>query len=330
MLMRMLLPLVILMTGAMPATAHEVRPAFLQIRQVDTSTYDFLWKTPAQGDMRLALNVILPSECRAIAEPRTTLVNAAVIQRWRSDCAGGLPGKTVTIEHLQTSLTDVILRFEPLSAAPKTLRITGDAPQAVIPAEQSFREVAATYFFLGIEHILFGFDHLLFVLCLLILVGDFKRLVGAVTAFTLAHSLTLAGTTLGWLRLASVPVEACIALSIAFIAAEIIKTREGRTGAIQRWPWVASFTFGLLHGFGFASALREIGLPDGAVPLALTFFNIGVEAGQLLFIVAVLTVRLGWKTYAPPPPAWAWRIPPHVAGTVACFWFIERSANIFL
>jgi hypothetical protein len=130
--------------------------------------------------------------------------------------------------------------------------------------------------------------------------------------------------------LASVPVEACVALSIAFIAAEIIKTREGRTGAIQRWPWLASFTFGLLHGFGFASALREIGLPDGAVPLALTFFNVGVEAGQLLFIVAVLTVKLGWKTFAPPPPAWAWRIPPHVAGTVACFWFIERTANIFL
>ncbi len=147
--------------------------------------------------------------------------------------------------------------------------MNGAAPHAVIPAQQSLRQVAETYFRLGVEHILFGFDHLLFVLCLLILVGDFKRLLGAVTAFTLAHSLTLAGTTLGWLRLASAPVEACIALSIAFIAAEIIQARAGRIGVTQRWPWLASFAFGLLHGFGFAAALREIGLPDDAVPLAL-------------------------------------------------------------
>jgi hypothetical protein len=327
---RSLLLLAITMAAALPATAHEVRPAFLQIRQIDTSSYDILWKTPAQGDLRLALNVILPAECRNAADPRTTLVNAAVIQRWRSHCAGGLPGKRITIEHLQSSLTDVILRFEPLAATPKTLRMNGAAPHAIIPSRQSLQQVAETYFRLGIEHILFGFDHLLFVLCLLILVGDFKRLLGAVTAFTLAHSLTLAGTTLGWLRLASVPVEACIALSIAFIAAEIIKARAGRSGVTQRWPWLASFAFGLLHGFGFAAALREIGLPDDAVPLALASFNVGVETGQILFIAAVLMVSRGWRAFAAPLPIWAWRIPPYVAGTVACFWFIERTANIFM
>jgi hypothetical protein len=327
---RPLLLLAIMLATAMPATAHEVRPAFLRIQQLDTSTYDILWKTPAQGDLRLALNVILPSECRDVARPRTTLVNAAVIQRWRSDCAGGLPGKKIVIEHLQTSLTDVILRFEPLAATPKTLRMNGAEPQVVIPSQQSFTRVAETYFRLGVEHILFGFDHLLFVLCLLILVGDFKRLIGAITAFTLAHSLTLAGTTLGWLQLASAPVEACIALSIAFIAAEIIQARQGRSGAIQRWPWLASFAFGLLHGFGFAGALREIGLPDDAVPLALTFFNVGVEAGQLIFIVVVLTLRFGWRKFAPQPPAWAWRVAPYVAGSMACYWFIERTADIFL
>ena len=324
-----LLLLALMMAASLPVSAHEVRPAFLQIRQIEASTYDILWKTPAQGDLRLALNVILPAECRNVSEPRTTLVNAAVIQRWRSDCTGGLPGKRIVIEHLQTSLTDAIVRFEPISATPRTLRLNGAAPDALIPSRQSFGEVAATYFRLGLEHILFGFDHLLFVLCLLILVGDLKRLLGAVTAFTLAHSLTLAGTTLGWLHLASVPVEACIALSIAFLAAEIIKTREGRSGAIQRWPWIASFTFGLLHGFGFASALQEIGLPDDAVPLALAFFNVGVEAGQILFVAVVLMLRLGWRTFVPRSPAWAWRIAPYLAGTVACFWFIERTANIF-
>ena len=184
---------------------------------------------------------------------------------------------------------------------------------------------------LGVEHILFGFDHLLFVLCLLILVGDFKRLLGAVTAFTVAHSLTLAGTTFGWLHLGE---RAGRGMYRAFHRLRRRRNHPGCAGdaasAIQRWPWLASFTFGLLHGFGFAGALQEIGLPDDAVPLALPFFNLGVEAGQILFIVVVLTVKFGWRTLAPQPPVWAWRVAPYVAGTVACYWFIERTANIFL
>src|SRR6187431_2954110 len=139
--MRLLL-LVIMVTASLPVNAHEVRPAFLQIRQIETSTYDILWKTPAQGDLRLALNVVLPSECRNVSEPRTTLVNAAVIQRWRTDCTGGLPGKRIVIEHLQTSLTDAIVRFEPSSGTPKTLRMNGATPDALIPSQQSFGQVA--------------------------------------------------------------------------------------------------------------------------------------------------------------------------------------------
>ena len=315
---------------SVPAAAHEIRPAFLQIREIERQTYDILWKTPAQGDMRLALNAILPRECKNLGEPRTTLVNAAVIAHWRANCEGGLPGREIVIENLETSLTDVILRFEPLTESPKTLRINGAAPTVVIPSRQSMGEVAATYFDLGVEHILFGFDHLLFVLCLLMLVRDFRRLLFAITAFTLAHSITLAGTTFGWLRLASAPVEACIALSIAFVAAEILKTRDGESSATQRWPWIASFAFGLLHGFGFASALRDIGLPQDAVPSALLFFNLGVEAGQILFVAAVLALVLVWRRYGPRLPVWAWRAPPYVAGIVASFWFIERTVRVFV
>ncbi|PQA89584.1 HupE/UreJ family protein [Hyphococcus luteus] len=313
-----------------PAAAHEVRPAYLQIREIEPSTYDILWKTPAQGDMRLALNVVLPPDCRNLSEPRLTPVNGAAIERWRTVCKGGLPGKKIIIENLETSLTDAIMHFEPLSGSPKTLRMNAAAPRAEIPAKQSLWDVAGAYFHLGVEHILFGFDHLLFVLCLLILVGDVKRLLGAVTAFTLAHSITLAGTTFGWMSLAIAPVEACIALSIAFLAAEIVRTRHGETGAMQRWPWIAAFGFGLLHGFGFASALREIGLPDGAVPLALLFFNLGVEAGQILFIASVLAVMLLWRRAAPPPPQWAQRAPPYAAGIIAGFWFVERTVSILL
>jgi hydrogenase/urease accessory protein HupE len=325
-----LLRILFLLAIAAPVAAHEIRPAFLQIREIEPATYDVLWKTPAQGDMRLALNAVLPRECRNIAEPRMTLVNAAVVAHWRTICEGGLSGRQITIENLETSLTDVILHYEPLTGSPKTFRITGADPQVVVPSRQSTGEVAGTYFNLGIEHILLGVDHLLFVLCLLMLVPDLKRLLFAVTAFTVAHSITLAGTTFGWMSLASAPVEACIALSIAFLAAEILKTRQGASSATQRWPWIASFAFGLLHGFGFASALRDIGLPDDAVPSALLFFNLGVEAGQILFVASVLALVSLWRRFGPRVPEWSWRAPPYVAGVVASFWFIERTVRVFV
>jgi hydrogenase/urease accessory protein HupE len=224
----------------------------------------------------------------------------------------------------------VVLRFEPIAGSPKTLRINGAAPSSVIPARQARSAVAAMYSRLGFEHIAFGFDHLLFVLCLLMLVSNLKRLLGAITAFTVAHSITLAGTTFGWLRLAISPVEACIALSIALVAAEVIKARSGKSSVVQRCPWVASFGFGLLHGFGFASALSDIGVPEDAVPLALLSFNLGVEVGQIVFVGIVLALMSLLRRYAPQPPAWAGRAPPYAAGVVASFWFIERTVRMFV
>ena len=329
MLIRILLPLVMLAVAGQ-VSAHEVRPAFLQIREIEPSTYDVLWKTPAQGNMRLSLNVRLPSECRNISEPRMTLVNAAVVERWRTRCEGGLPNRQLTVQNLQTSLTDVILRFEPLTGSPKTLRMTASAPLVVVPPQQSTTGVVQTYFRLGIEHILSGFDHLLFVWCLMLLVNDRRRLLVAITSFTVAHSITLAGTTFGWLRLDAVAVEACIALSIAFVAAEIVKGREGKPSAMRRWPWIACCGFGLLHGFGFAAALREIGLPEDAVPLALLFFNLGVEAGQILFVAALMALMFAWHRYVPRPLGRLREVPPYIAGIVASFWFIERTVRIFV
>jgi hydrogenase/urease accessory protein HupE len=312
------------------ALAHEIRPAFLHIREVEAATYDILWKTPAQGEMRLALNVVLPASCHNVGEPRSSLVDGAVIQSWRVRCDGGLVGNEIGIEHLDSTLTDTILRFEALSGSPKTLRLNGATPRATIPAQQSWSAVAKTYFGLGVEHILFGVDHLLFVLCLMLLVGNVRRLVGAITAFTVAHSITLAGTTFGWVHLASAPVEASIALSIAFVAADILRSRDGRSSITLKWPWVAAFSFGLLHGFGFASALRQIGIPDDAAPLALLFFNCGVEAGQLLFIAVVLLVQAASRRFTPYISSLSWRFVPYAAGIVAAYWFLERASVVFL
>ena len=316
------------------ALAHEIRPAFLQVREIEPDTYDFLWKTPARGDMRLALNVIQPVECANTADPRSTLVDGAVIQRWRATCDGGLVGKTLAVENLSQTLTDTIVRVELLDRSPQTLRLTPDEPSATIPNRQPWTDVALTYSGLGVEHILLGFDHLMFVLALLLLVRDTKRLVGAITAFTVAHSLTLAATTFGWVKLSSAPVEATIALSITFVAVEIMRVRAGRESLTAKLPWLASFAFGLLHGFGFAGALREIGIPEDAAPLALLFFNLGVEAGQLVFIAAVLLVMMLWKRLAPPAintprtADLAWRAPVYLIGITSAYWFIERTTGV--
>ncbi len=325
---RLLVWLLAVIGVAPAALAHEIRPAFLQIREVKAGTYDLLWKTPAQGDMRLALNIILPETCMDAAEPRATMVDGAVIERWRTTCAGGIVGKTIGIENLSQTLTDAIVRFEPLDGLAKTLRVTPDKPEFAIPEKQAWTEVAQTYFGLGVEHILFGFDHLMFVLALLILVSQLKRLLLAVTAFTLAHSLTLAGTTLGWVALPSAPVEATIALSIMFVAVEIMRVREGRPSLTAMMPWLASFSFGLLHGFGFAGALREVGIPEDAVGTALLFFNLGVEAGQLLFIAAVLAAVFAWKRMKVPTPQWAWQAPVYFIGVCSAYWFIERTLGV--
>lgn len=320
----------ILVTACVPASAHEIRPAFLQIREIEPSTYDVLWKTPAQGDMRLALNAVMPPPCRNLGVTRSTLVNAAAIEHRRIVCEGGISGRHVVFENLATTLTDVIVRFEPIAGAPKTLRVNGATPFVVIPAQQSMGELAGAYFSFGVEHILLGFDHLLFVLCLLMLVDDRKHLLTAITAFTVAHSITLAGTTFGWLRLASAPVEACIALSIAFLAVEVVKARGGQVRSTPLRPEIAAFGFGLLHGFGFASALHDIGMPDDALPLVLVSFNLGVEAGQIVFVAVVLALTWLWRRYVRQIPASVYRAAAYMAGITASFWFIERSVRIVL
>jgi len=317
--------LFLLLAVSSAGVAHEVRPAYLRIQQTADQAYDILWRVPARGEMRLALYVRLPENCTTRGEARSWQQNAAFMERWIADCDGGLVGKKILIEGLSATITDVLSRYERLDGTTQITRLTPADDSFVVTDKESWQEVASTYSLLGVEHILLGIDHLLFVLALLMIVAGWRKLVATVTAFTLAHSITLAAATLGWVDVPQAPVEAVIALSILFVAAEIVHWRQGKPGITRHKPWLVAFTFGLLHGFGFAGALVEIGLPEHAIPLALLFFNVGVEAGQLLFIAAVL---LAWSVLRKVSwPVWAWRVPVYGIGTMATFWTIERIAG---
>ena len=322
-----LVPLVatLLLLFATQGNAHEVRPGYLRIQQVDAETFDVLFRVPARGDLRLGLYARLPEHCQARGEPRAYQQGGAFVERWVAVCEGGITGHDVAIDGLSATLTDVLGRYERLDGTTQIARLTPSNVAFTVTDSENWQEVATTYLVLGVEHILLGIDHLLFVLALLMIVEGWRKLVATVTAFTLAHSITLAAATLGWVHMPQSPVEAVIALSILFVAAEIVHWRQGKPGITRQKPWLVAFTFGLLHGFGFAGALTEIGLPEHAIPLALLFFNLGVEAGQLLFILAVM---LAWQLLRRAPlPEWAWRIPVYGIGTMAAFWTIERIAG---
>ena len=331
---RAALALFLVIGGTSAALAHEVRPAYLELRQTGATSYDVFWKVPARGDdMRLALDLELPAECTRVSTPTTAFVNNAFTERWRVECAGGLTGRTISIAGLNLTLTDALIRLERLDGTVIVHRLTPDRPFFVIEAAPGALEVARTYLVLGVQHILLGVDHLLFVLALLILVQGGRRLVGTITAFTLAHSITLAAATLGVVRVPGPPVEAVIALSIAFVACEIVHRRQGRSGLTERWPWMVAFVFGLLHGLGFASALHDVGLPQHAIPVALLLFNVGVEVGQLLFIGTVFaTIRVAQaieqqiRARTPLPSFAAWDVvAAYAIGSIAAFWLIERT-----
>ena len=324
--MRWTLLLLLLSVQLGPALAHEVRPAYLEMRETERNVYQVLWKTPMRGDLRLSLEPVFPVHYRVLTPPATRYVDGASIQTWRLQFSDDPRGQTLGIKGLADTMTDALVRIEFIDGTSWLKRLTPAQSSADIPMRQSWLGVAGEYLQLGVEHILLGIDHLLFVLVLLIITQGTWRLVKVVTAFTVAHSITLALAALGMVQMPSAPVEAVIALSIVFVAAEILRTASGRHGIAARSPWIVAFGFGLLHGFGFAGALNEIGLPQGHIPVALLFFNIGVEVGQLLFIAAVLSLLFLRDRISLRLPAWSARVPPYVVGSVATFWVIQRVA----
>ncbi len=324
----LIIGLVIVFAGLLStgiSIADEIRPGYLQLKETTPTVFSVIWKVPAKGNKKLNLQLQLPLNCKNKTQTSTQLINAAYLYRWVMVCEGGLLKKMISIAGLDTTNTDVLLRLEFVNGSSQSQLLTPTQPAFLIPPEASSLQVINTYTWLGVTHILLGVDHLLFVFALLLIVNSKRRLLWTITAFTLAHSLTLAGATLGIVHVPQQPVEAVIALSILFLAMEIVHTRRGRPGAAARWPWLVAFIFGLLHGFGFAGALAEVGLPQQAIPLALVFFNVGVELGQLLFVAIVLL--LGWMLHQLRQQKllmWAEAAAVYCIGGLSSFWLFER------
>ncbi len=324
---RILVVVVTLLAMAGAALAHDARPAYLEIRQLSADRYDVLWRTPVLSGTRLPVVLKLPESVRTVTGPTTQELSDSLVERRVIEAAGGLAGRRIEFVGLSGTIADVLIRVQSADGNVTTVLARPSQPWTEIPAlPGSAIEIAGAFAGHGVEHILLGYDHLLFVLALMIIVRSTRALVWTITAFTLAHSITLALATLGLVQVPGPPMEAAIAFSIVLLASEIVRLRRGESSLTARWPWVVAFSFGLLHGFGFAGALSEIGLPRGDIPLALFAFNIGVELGQLAFIAVVLgivaIVRKVRSTQR--MRTRALRFAPYAIGSLAAFWFIER------
>jgi len=320
---QLLCVLLLLLTGS--AWSHEVRPAYLELRETEPSIFAVLWKVPMKGEWQLGIEPLLPSTAQPLTPVLSHLSNNAAIQTWRI-AAPDLRGQTIGITGLEHTLTDALVRIEFADKHNWVKRLTPDQPRVTIPLQPDAWSVSGDYFSLGVEHILLGIDHLLFVLGLLLIASGVTTLVKTITAFTLAHSITLAASALDLIRVPVAPVEAVIALSILFVALEKLHARPGRTSLALRAPWIVAFLFGLLHGVGFAAALGEVGLPQQQIPLALLFFNVGVEVGQLAFVGTVLVLMAGIRRLWQRIPVWLESIPPYAIGSLAMFWVFDRVA----
>jgi hydrogenase/urease accessory protein HupE len=315
--------------GGAAAGAHESRPGYLELREVLPGRYELLWKQPARGEMVLALDPSLPDNCRIASGGNEELIAGALLRRAFVDCAGGLAGRTIAITGLPATLTDVLVRIHHLSGAQETRLLQPAAPSFEVRGSPRLLERVAGYLRLGVEHILLGVDHLLFVLGLLLIVRRRSTLVKTITSFTVAHSITLAVATLGYARAPAEPLAAAIALSILFLGPEIVRSWRGESSFTIRHPWLVAFVFGLLHGFGFASGLGEMGLPADEIPLALLLFNTGVELGQLLFVTLVLLLARSFRLLEIRWRRWAALLPGYAVGSLGAFWTLQRLAILW-
>lgn len=326
-LVRSLLLLTMLLL-CMPAESHEIRPAYLQIVEVSPLKYEIYWKVPRMGDAVPRIQPVFPEgfALEALENPKQT--PDAAIYTYLLQSGESLRGKELFINGLNKTLIDVLVSVSFLNGEKTTLLLQADSDRGIIPGETSALAVIRTYTILGIEHILLGIDHLLFVLALIMITRGKWRILKTITAFTLAHSITLSLAALGIVNFPGPPVEAVIALSIVFLASEIMRNIDGEQTLTSRKPWIVAFTFGLLHGFGFAGALSDIGLPQTEIPLALAFFNIGVELGQIIFVAVMLLViylinlKKDW-------PSSLKKVPAYAIGSLAAFWMIERIVGFW-
>ncbi len=313
------------------AVAHEVRPGYLELRETSPDVFSVLWKKPARGDLILKIDPVFSAGCVVTGIGSEEVRGGAYVARATLECdgaAGGIRGETIEIAGLETTLTDVLVRVYYADGQQETHLIQPHATSAVIGGPSGALQRIGAYTRLGIEHIALGVDHLLFVLGLLLIVSGRMMLLKTVTSFTLAHSITLGIATLGFARAPELPLNAVIALSILFLGPEIVRVWRGETSFTIRHPWVVASAFGLLHGFGFASGLTAMGLPQNEIPLALLFFNVGVELGQLAFVFLVLGLARSFRSLEIRWPRWVELVPGYAVGSLGALWFIERTAEL--
>ncbi|TDL90533.1 HupE/UreJ family protein [Meridianimarinicoccus aquatilis] len=317
------------------ANAHALEPGFLEIQPLDVDEWRITWRKPQVNGAPMKIDAVLPEVCTPRRGPAPVFDGRAFLTNWIAKCENGLPGGEIQIDGLDQTQTDVLVRYALAPGeTPQAVRLTAAAPAFTVPLKAGPLGIAAGYFSLGVDHILKGIDHLLFVLMLIVLIRAWRPLLTAVTSFTVAHSLSLAAASLGWIVVPAPPVEAIVALSIAFLAAELLHEHGDQPRLSERYPWAVAFAFGLLHGLGFARALLEVGLPEGDVPLALLAFNLGVEAGQIVFIVLALALGAAFSRLYPSlakgltaPGTKGLRAVSYCVGTLAAFWVIERVAG---
>ena len=313
------------------AHADEIRPALLEITERDGGWVDVVWKKPALGDRVLRLEPAFPGFFEQ-ATPTSGRESGGGWVEYRSYRTGGkaLAGQSIHVEGLAGVSTDVLLRIKLADGIEHSAILNASHLSFTIPEQPSKSEVAVSYWQMGTIHILQGFDHLLFLLTLLLIVQGIWPLLKTVTAFTLAHSLTLVLATLGWVNLPSAPTEAVIALSIMLLAVEVVHKNQGQHTFSERFPWLIAFTFGLVHGLGFAGALSEIGIPQNEVPLSLLMFNVGVETGQVLFVVTVSLLLAALRKFQNGGALLLTRSAPYAIGGLAAFWTVKRVGSFLI
>jgi len=326
--LRLLAGLLLVGLGAAPAArAHEARPAYLEIEETTPGRYAVLWRTPVLAGMRLPVVLRFPEDVRDLREPVVQQLSGSLLERrWIDAGPRGLDGSRIDFAGLQLTITDAVVRVKLLDGRSWMAIARPSQPWVEITPALGPRETGLQFVVQGVHHILWGPDHLLFVFGLLLIVGTPWTLVKTITAFTVAHSITLAAATLGYVQPPAPPIEAAIALSILFLGPEILRARRGGTSFTIRHPWVVAFAFGLLHGFGFASALSAAGLPPADVPLALVAFNVGVELGQLTFVALVLLLERGVRALGVRWPRPVELLPAYAVGSLGAFWVIQRVA----
>lgn len=310
--------------------AHEIRPAYLEITEKQDNQINVLWKQPAIGEYSIKIAPRLSNIPLVDSSSKIFFTETYFVKEWNLSISSvALDHLKVTIDGLRNTITDVLVRITYKNGNSITKLIHPETPQIIVNRPIKTTIPVWEYIQLGVLHIWSGFDHLLFVLGLILLIKGRKKLVWTITSFTIAHSITLALATLGIIEVSSVAVESCIALSIIFVGVELINELNGKSGLASRFPWIVTFVFGLLHGFGFAGALSEVGLPEHSIPMALFLFNLGVEIGQLVFVFVILLFIWLFKSSLIKSPSWAKWIPAYTIGSLAAFWFIERVLTLF-